>query len=497
MSGIAETVCVIVSSSAVGRWVDSAPTRLRPLLVTIFTNRTTLVACCILWILLFSTTDESAKRVMFAVILALGMVEKSSRMANILSMERDWVPTIASTDGDGYTLTHMNTVMRRIDIACKFLAPLAISGTVMLLDPVPAAAAMASVSSMSLVLEAWSAMKVWKTNSRLRTTRREKQQITSADPARKPKLPTSSPHVGILRRLCAKSKAALSPACAIIRDHVEGLNYYFSTTVWLPSTCVAILHASVLAWSGTLITWLLNANFSLTEITVAKGVGSFFEIGSTLVFPWAVSMFSMPISGATATASYQMIERHSLDDEDEIDHYHTQMSPKELQGEVAPDSQLIGSRSLHIGVVKVAQRAITSLLVCLIPTLLVLFYLNSRLSDEHPNSASTAKSPLATHTTSAILFFTFLSFSFLGRWTYDLAATQLTQMLIPATHRSSFGGVEQAMVSSVSLMHWIAAAIWHRQGDFVWLALGSLCAIAAATGALTWWARRWTMNETQ
>ena len=277
-----------------------------------------------------------------------------------------------------------------------------------------------------------------------------------------------------------------------IRDHIQGLRYYFSTTVWLPSICMAILHGSVLAWSGTLITWLLNANFTLNEVTIAKGVGSLSEIGSTLVFPWAVSVFTKPESGASVTTSYQMIDRRSMDDDNEIDDQQAQMSPEKAQGEDEQDSELIGSRSLHVGVVRVAQGALTSLLLLLIPTVIMLFYLNGRLSDQDLAPSVTATSPLAAYTVFAVSFFTFLSFSFLGRWTYDLAVTQLTQMLIPATHRSSFGGVEQAIVSCVSLVHWVAAAIWHQQGDFVWLALGSICAIAAATGAFTWWARWWT-----
>ena len=489
LSGIAETVCVMISSSALGRWVDGAPTRLRPLLLTIFSNRITLVVCCVLWIILFFSTDETLKKVMFAAILALGMVEKSSRMANVLCMERDWVPTLANANDEGYSLTHMNTAMRRIDIACKILAPLAISEVVVLLSTMPAALAIAIVSSVTLVLETWSAMRVWKTNSRLRAPKGHPADT----PAHQPESPTTRPdHIQLLSQLPTKNEPALAPAHAIIRDHVQGVYYYFGTTVWLPSLCVAVLHGSVLAWSGTLITWLLNAKFTLNEVTIAKGVGSLSEIGSTLVFPWAVAVLTKPEAAASATTSYQMVERRSLDDDDEIDAQQAQTSPHQIPGEDAQDSELIGSRSLHVGVVKVAQGALTSLLLFLIPTVIMLFFLNSRLSSSNSDPGDPATSPLAAYTVFAILFFTFLSLSFLGRWTYDLAVTQLTQMLIPATHRSSFGGVEQAIVSGVSLIHWVAAATWHRQEDFVWLALGSFCAIAVVAGAFTWWARWWT-----
>ena len=213
-SGIAETFCVIISSSALGRWVDGAPTRLRPLLLTIFANRITLVACCVLWIILFFSTDDNLKKVMFAAILALGMVEKSSRMANVLCMERDWVPTLANANDEGYSLTHMNTTMRRIDIACKILAPLAISEVVVLVSTVPAALAIASVSSVTLVLETWSALRVWRTNSRLRAGKGETQS-TSADTARQPESPTTPNDIQLLPQPLDKTEDALARPHAV------------------------------------------------------------------------------------------------------------------------------------------------------------------------------------------------------------------------------------------------------------------------------------------
>ncbi len=48
-----------------------------------------------------------------------------------------------------------------------------------------------------------------------------------------------------------------------------------------------------------------------------------------------------------------------------------------------------------------------------------------------------------------------------------------------------------SIVSLVSLGHWIAAAVWHAQSDFKWLALGSLVVVAVGAGAYWWWQGRW------
>jgi len=131
-----------------------------------------------------------------------------------------------------------------------------------------------------------------------------------------------------------------------------------------------------------------------------------------------------------------------------------------------------------------------------IPVMYSLFQLDATLPPPSNKSDSLPPpSPLSTHTLTTLTLLFFLSLSFLGRWTYDLSAMQLTQVLIPATHRSSFGGTEMAIVSVFSLGHWVAAAIWNQQGDFKWLALGSFVAVGVAAGGYWMWCRWWEGRE--
>lgn len=52
-----------------------------------------------------------------------------------------------------------------------------------------------------------------------------------------------------------------------------------------------------------------------------------------------------------------------------------------------------------------------------------------------------------------------------------------------------------AIVSVLSLGHWVAAAIWNQQGDFKWLALGSFMAVSVAAGGYWAWCRWWEGRE--
>lgn len=105
--------------------------------------------------------------------------------------------------------------------------------------------------------------------------------------------------------------------------------------------------------------------------------------------------------------------------------------------------------------------------------------------------SSLHQSPTTFHLLNTVVLVLFISLSLLFRWTYDLCATQLTQTLIPATKRSSFGGTEMSIVSLASLGHWITAAVWHTQSDFKWLALGSFAVVAIGAGAYWWWQGWW------
>ena len=298
-SGIAETVCVLFFASALGRWVDCAPSRFRVLISTIVINRISVLVSCITWFIILSVSYPAPKRIFFAAALILGMVEKLSRGTNILSMERDWVPTLANTSVDAkkpvpYDLTHLNTTMKRIDMLCKLIAPLAVSTFVSTIKSERiAAVVLATISSLSIGPECWSARQVWDQNSRLRAQKGKViDTATSSDQDQPMQLyHTKLPPVRIVLDLYQK---ITSQTVSSIRSYVADLAYYFHTSVWIPSVCAAVPHASVLTFSGTMLTYLLNAGYSLNIITGARASGAVFEIGSTFLFPWAVGRLCSP-----------------------------------------------------------------------------------------------------------------------------------------------------------------------------------------------------------
>lgn len=507
LSGIAETGCVLLFSSALGRWVDRTPSRLRAILLTINANRIAVLVSCTIWFLLLSLGSVTQKQALFGIALVLGMVEKLSRGTNILSMERDWIPTLANSTLEGraqtqYDLTHLNTVMRRIDMLCKLIAPLAISTFISTIGSERiAVAVVASISTTSWGLERWCLQHVWHQNGRLRVPK----ELGDAA-AYNIITPTEATANGFPKRLPQQSAPSLlnkfdANIRASIHAHIEGGLYYFSTPVWIPSICAAIPHASVLTFSGTMITYLLNAGFSLNLVTVARASGAVFEIGSTFLFPCAVAFLSSTRNSANehGLGHYQKIET-----QDET--INTGEGFSDAQDR--PIESRATSSSLERSVATAGSWAICGLFVSLvrapllfhllkhpqliipqIPAISSLFYLDSVLS---PQTNTSTDEPVASPTSllPLLILIPSISLSLLFRWTYDLSATQLTQTLVPATHRSSFGGTEMAIVSVLSLTHWIAAAVWHAQRDFRWLATGSFGLVGGALGWYAWWYRK-------
>ena len=128
----------MLGASAVGSWIDRAPSRLPPLLLTVSSNHGAIVAaylCWLIWPLMagYEADDSTnktpfsslSKGFLFGFILLIDVIHDLSAIGNRLSVERDWVPVLVGPimSDTTYGLTQINAVMRRIDLICKLVAP--------------------------------------------------------------------------------------------------------------------------------------------------------------------------------------------------------------------------------------------------------------------------------------------------------------------------------------------------------------------------------------
>lgn len=301
----------------IGAWIDRAPSRLRTLLLTISSNRGAVILACLAWMLLLApgTVIKSAipKHLIFAVVVTLGIVEKLSGTANMICMERDWIPILAArTHGSAYDLTHLNAVMRRIDLICNLVSPLVISMIISLSGSTKIGVmVIAGMSASSWGVEVWCARRVWHANPRLRQPRNSGNAVPGNILE-----PIVSPKPGWLQ--LAKGSVAVG-----FRNQARSLRQYFGSDVWIPSLSLALLHLSVLSYSATFLTYLLDSGFSLILITIARALGSVVEVSSTFVAPVGVQYLSRPSKNQLAGEDTEaLLDGSGLADQNQASEQH-------------------------------------------------------------------------------------------------------------------------------------------------------------------------------
>jgi hypothetical protein len=105
-------------------------------------------------------------------------------------------------------------------------------------------------------------------------------------------------------------------------------------------------------------------------------------------------------------------------------------------------------------------------------------------------SVNASEKPPPHSTTISVILLITIPLSRFGRWTNHLTTQQLTQTLVPPSHRSAFGGAEMCFVSFFGLVHWIVTAIWSKHAQFRWLALGSVAAVGLSSTIYFGWLTR-------
>ncbi|PBP27372.1 putative solute carrier family 40 (iron-regulated transporter) [Diplocarpon rosae] len=486
--GIVRTLASIGFSSMVGRWVDQNPNRLKTLFGTISANRLAVIGASILWFVIVAPVSSPEVKILesdiggvpaslilkgglFSLILVLDIFEALSASGNMLSMERDWVVTAAAPDGQPYDLTHLNSVMRRIDLICKLVAPLLISVTVSATSKRIGVVVVGGMSAVSWAVEIFCARIVWTRNPHLQAPK----ILAPATPVES----TESTQTLLHQRFSNRVTLGL-------KNYLQDFRNYLACTAMIPSLALALLHFSALSYGATFITFLLNIGFSLELITIARAFGSLVEISSTVVTPVGVQYLGK-------VRSYGRLSNNGISSEGDVTPL---LGGNPSKGTTETGLQRLGLwgiwwqllnlvRFLLPVIVKLRPKGIQ------VPVVFALWSLS-------PGSTTVSYLPslvtgfLPTQTVLAITLFFFLSLSRLGLWIYDLTTQQLTQTMTLPSQRSSFTGVEYSFVSLFQLLQNVATIFLSRPEDFKWIAIMSFGATVLSSVMYAGWV--WKMR---
>lgn len=117
----------ICFSPSVGSYIDRTE-RLKAVRVSIVGQRLTVILSSMaLWVMSIEIMPDYGwlKLFLFGIICLLACVEKLCAVLNMIAVERDWVVVIAETTE--CELETLDCQMRRIDLFCKLIGPLAIA----------------------------------------------------------------------------------------------------------------------------------------------------------------------------------------------------------------------------------------------------------------------------------------------------------------------------------------------------------------------------------
>ena len=272
----------------VGRCVDRLD-RLRTVRLSIIGQRGAVILSCLgFWVLSIDDLNFSGLRPSLIAILALlACVEKLCSIMNLIAIERDWVVVVAESSQCG--LEVLNSQMRRIDLVCKLVGPLAIA----LVDGFSTIIAIGVVTGMnasSTLIEYFAIAKVYYMLPALRE-RPDVANHANSDPSGVPEVAAK----WRLVRLCL----------AQIRSSLNAISRYTTHPVFPPSMALCLLYLTVLSFSGQMVTYLLSVGFSSVQIGLWRTLSTAIEISATWLAPMAMSRVG-PLRGALWFINWQI-----------------------------------------------------------------------------------------------------------------------------------------------------------------------------------------------
>lgn len=266
---LVRSLSAILSSPAVGRHIDRH-NRLSVVRLSIIGQRGAVAVSCALFLCLLKYKNilpQWVSNILFFLLVLLACVEKLCIIMNTIAVERDWVIVIA-VDNEG-VLREMNSQMRRIDLFCKLVSPLAVA----LLDGLSSTVAIAATLGVNLassiveyMLIAWVYKKTPMLSKELAT-----QEVVETNRSGN-------------RSTCAWPRQTASSL-------LKQAKSYTSSQAFLPSLSLSILYLTVLSFSGQMVAYLFtieHPHLNSTHIGVLRTIATILEISSTYIAPMLI-----------------------------------------------------------------------------------------------------------------------------------------------------------------------------------------------------------------
>ena len=224
--------------------------------------------------------------VALGVLIPLACVEKLCSIMNLVAIERDWV--IVISENSQCQLKALNSQMRRIDLVCKLVGPLAIA----LIDGYTMQVAievMFVMNILSICIEYFAIADIYRMVPALQSTR--------SIPTEEDDEPTTT----------TSQTPALQRWNTFFATHsiYTALSTYIHHPAFLPSLALSLLYLTVLSFSGQMVTYLVATGFTSTNIGFLRTAAVILEISATFIAPFLMNKVG-PLRGGLWSISWQL-----------------------------------------------------------------------------------------------------------------------------------------------------------------------------------------------
>jgi iron-regulated transporter 1 len=179
--------------------------------------------------------------------------------------------------------------MRRIDLFCKLLGPLFIA----FIDNVSTEIAIIITFAMNIA----SVLVEYLAIARVYYEFPELQEP-------KEKLRLEHPDAGSSQEPESRWMHNWNRIRQVMKKSTTDFNMYFHHRAFLPSIACALLYLTVLNFAGQMVTYLLSAGYTSTQIGLARTLSIAFEVLATWVAPWLMGKIG-PVRAGLWFSSWQ------------------------------------------------------------------------------------------------------------------------------------------------------------------------------------------------
>ncbi|KAF7796905.1 hypothetical protein EIP86_008090 [Pleurotus ostreatoroseus] len=282
--GFFTTGIAILFSGSVGSLVDRIP-KLQFVRWCILFQKLSATGAYACFLVLFATPLQASAAsglhasapvwILFALVVVCGCALKLATVGISVAVERDWVTCIA--EGHDGALTTMNTVLRRIDLMSKLLAPLFVSLLTTAASYKFSVAFFLAFGIVTMIFEFFWIQIVYK---RLPIIAAEEEKLKTAREAQKAARPLS-PNRQSLSIAGIKDKAR-NWMRAQLTDWVDFVKH----PIFGSSISISCLYLTVLSFDGTMLSWLKTHMFSDPFIAGMRAVCVVAGLFGTFVAPY-------------------------------------------------------------------------------------------------------------------------------------------------------------------------------------------------------------------